>query len=151
MIKLWLFFLILTSASWKPEAIPLITEPEYRFHAGRCRNGAHACYYDSVVYVDIERAMGCNDLRHAVFHETQHHMQVRYKIWRTDGGWDSFMAIAEDLVNSGRLDEWQENAIKPYLGMTSSQHELHAELPWILHGELPPQFADWYPWLQAED
>ena len=149
-MKVWFFLIILSLGPWNLMAISEIAGPDYRYEASRCVR-SYACYYDGTIYIDVSEAVAHHDLYHALFHETQHHMQCRYRIWRTPGGWDVFMEMAKDLTASGELKKAQALAIRPYLGCSSCQHELHAELPWILRGEIPCGFAPWYPWFDLSE
>ena len=146
MIKLWLITMILTSAHWKATAIPLVWQTAYGFDAAPCES-AYACYYDNAINIDL--VVAWPEVRHATFHEMQHRMVHVYGVWPANNDWSGFMELVADLVARGQLNDEQLAIIASWIGCADCQfNELHAELPWILDGNVPEQFADWYPWLE---
>lgn len=76
-------------------------------------------------------------------HESQHIMASTFLGYRN---YDVFAKLAMQELYNGPYAEEQIDLARYYLSYGS--HELHAELPWILHGELPPSLQPWYPWFQ---
>jgi len=148
-MNVWLLVIIL-SMPWKSEYWPTLMRTPVIWSNTRCHQ-SRACYYDGTIYLQPKWDYGYfdADLRHALIHEMQHHLQCSGQIWRTDGGWERFEGLLVELLASGELSEEQVDYLTTLLGDTQI-HEVHAELPWILDGELPPEFADWYPWFYLE-
>lgn len=124
--------------TWEAKAqaiqVPLVLD------AGRCRHGAPACMYDWTIYFDYRATVG---QRERIFiHELGHFFQSRYLVWQQPGGWDEFERLAWQAVEHGT--EHQQNSVLAF----TLPHELHAELPLILKGNIPPELANWYPWFR---
>ena len=147
MMQLWLCVMVLTSTHWRAAAIPLILQTEYRFDASACQ-GAYACYYHDEISIDLVASWP--EIRHIAFHEMQHRMTQAYSIWpKTHAQWCEFADLVAGLVASGKLDPEQQSILESWAGCADCQLiELHAELPWILDGTVPAEFAAWYPWLE---
>ena len=124
----------------------LILQTEYRFDASVCQ-GAYACYYDNAINIDL--AVAWPEIRHIAFHEMQHRMVHTYGVWPANNDWGGFMELVTGLVARGQLNDEQLAIVAPWIGCTDCQvNELHADLPWILSGTVPVEFATWYPWLE---
>ena len=74
-------------------------------------------------------------------HESQHIMAWTYL---PDINWDLFAHVAMKALYNGDYTDEQIALAEYYL--TYGGGELHAELPWILHGDLPSSLQQWYPW-----
>lgn len=147
----WLLIMVLASMPWKPQYWPTIAQTPVVWSSARCHH-ARACYYDGVIYLqsEWEDAYFDKELHHAVLHEMQHHVQCQGYIWRTGAGWTDFVDLLAEMLESGTLSEQQVEYLKTLLGDDLAHaHEVHAELPWVLRGHLPEQFAPWYPWFDV--
>lgn len=149
----WLLAILLLSMPFKPEYWPALLEPEVEWSNARCRNNALACYYDETIYLKNwpwfflwPHSLGAE---HALIHEMGHHLQGREQIWRNPGGWDAFEAIVRELISTGDLDDDQKRNLESMLEW--EPYELHAELPLILEGEIPPVLQAWYPWFEIKE
>lgn len=147
----WLLAILLLSMPFKPEYYSTLTEPQVRWSNARCRNDASACYYDNTIHLKSWWWFIFNGQRaeRALLHEMGHHLQCREMIWRNPGGWDAFEVVVRELVNTGNLNEHQKVSLETMLEW--QPHELHAELPWLLDGEIPASLASWYPWFEVMD
>lgn len=146
----WLLFLVLASMPWRPQYWTPIAHTPVEWSNTRCHH-ARACYYDQTIYLQGEWEDNPWDegLQHAVLHELQHHFLCTYRTWRTAGGWPEFERLVSELLGSGSLSQDQRSYLSTLLH-DSQSHELHAELPWVLQGKIPPQFAQWYPWFYTK-
>ena len=149
MIRLWLIVMVIASAHWSTSALPVIWQTAYSFDATPC-GLAYACYDNDTIVIDLTVAR-IGEIRHIAFHEMQHRMTHTYGIWPADNDWSGFMELVADLVAAGELNTEQVVNVGSWIGCPESLcqfNELHAELPWILEGNIPEYFAYWYPWLE---
>jgi len=147
----WLLFLVLFTMPYRMQYWPVVASTQVEWNNWRCRGGARACYYDDTMYLksDWQGVERIDGLRHAANHEMQHRMQGLTRIWETPGGWPEFERLVSELIDSGQLDQSQTETLSGLM-RDSQAHELHAELPLVLNGHLPSQFAPWYPWFVTE-
>lgn len=137
------FILILAMAPWRPEYQQVLFDlrvivHEYPYCDGIHRPGAWVSPEDYVIHLcptpgDHWEWLG--------LHETQHVMawtylpeqnfdvfsRVAMKALRTQGYTDDQIVLAQSRISYGAA-------------------ELHAELPWIVHGDIPSCLQRWYPW-----
>jgi len=62
--------------------------------------------------------------------------------------WDRFTVKALSVLRQER-GYGSEYLLAKYMAEYGG-HELHAELPWITGGRLPPALQHWYPWFDLE-
>ena len=80
-----------------------------------------------------------------VLHETQHAMASFFLV---DPDWNEFGQQAMSaLDNDGYSDEQRWKA---EFSLSLSGAELHADLPGITQGQIPPILAPWYPWFSLK-
>jgi hypothetical protein len=86
-------------------------------------------------------------------HEMQHYFVGRDNGLR-EADWDKFTNVALKelmiLEEMGLLGDGEWEHAK-YVGHEWGGGELHAELPWITRGYIPPKLAIWYPWFRVSD
>jgi hypothetical protein len=132
----WLFFLIILAMPWKSDSYAEILDVPVVWSNARCHGGAAACYYDDTIYLKEEWRTQQDEpeLRRAIIHELQHHFQCKARVWQRPGGWGELLEVGRVLAG----DDWRNHP-----------HELHAELPWILKGMIPPPLQSWYTWFEV--
>jgi len=81
-----------------------------------------------------------------LLHESQHVLCTKYGIGDSD--WDKFTRVAMKAVRKGNYSRAEIREAK-YMA-TYGGHELHAQLPWIVRGDIPPCLQRWYPWFELE-
>ena len=132
------FILILSLVLWRPEYHQTLYDVRVIVHEYPCDYGAwtgpdraiHLCPAPG----DYWPALG--------LHESQHIMASTYL--PPNMNFDNFAYIAMKSLHEGDYTDEQVRQAEYYL--TYGSHELHAELPWITGGRLPPFVQYWYPW-----
>jgi hypothetical protein len=142
------FLLIISQWPFNPEWEGAIKKVNIKPTAWRCHRGAVACYYDETIHLDFfdrEAIEETGGYERVYMHELGHHLQVESRICERPGGWKKFKGIVSDLAKSGRYQNvYQKRSLK--LIMSWQPHDLHAELPIVLKGEIPRELRRWYPW-----
>ena len=77
-----------------------------------------------------------------LLHESQHVLCTKYGI--SDSDWDKFTKVAMRALRKANCSPQQARDAK-YMA-TWGGHELHAQLPWIMKGDIPAVLQSWYPW-----
>lgn len=81
-------------------------------------------------------------------HELTHHFvyqNISLKLRPETADWDKFGQIAIRTLSRHCTDE--EFTYAKYVVRNFGEKELHAELPWIVKGNIPPDLRAWYPWI----
>jgi len=76
-------------------------------------------------------------------HELQHHLAAQYHV----GDWEAFVLAIQ--VESTSWNEHQKNSVE-WIAADGGGQELHADLPWLLDGEIPSSLQSWYPWFDLD-
>jgi len=135
----------LTWLPWKAEAAKILTHAEivvYEWYSERPYAAANGP--DKIIYwlpLPQDRAVG--DL----LHESQHYLACQYGMHEWD--WDKFQRLAMRELRRG--DYTREQVLEAKYIASYGGHELHAELPWITKGEIPPCLQRWYPWFDLKE
>jgi len=87
-----------------------------------------------------------SDIMGDVVHESQHYLASKHGMGHTD--WDKFAKVAIRALRDGNYQK--EQVLDAKYMLTYGGHELHAELPWIVKGDIPSCLAPWYPWFHFE-
>ena len=91
------------------------------------------------------------ELRHAVIHEAQHHMQLSAALAGHPVRYEAFNRAVLNELDHGRYTEDTRAVVRGLIaadatGRATVYSELHAELPWLLGMDVPPSLRSWYPW-----
>ena len=132
------FMLILALAPWKPEYHQALFDMRVIVHECPCPAAAWAVLDHAEIHL-------CPSPGHQWewmgLHESQHIMAAKYL---PGANFDIFSHVAMKALRTGGYTDdqiWQAEFQESLGG-----HELHAELPWITHGEIPANLQRWYPW-----
>jgi len=139
------FMLMMTMwLPWHPQWAVKATTAPTDFHVG-CRGAwmghdqrIHFCLGEPANYYPM-----------ATTHELQHwfyYTQLRGKVWN----WDKFGYVAMAALYQGDYTTDQLNEDEARYFYSQGGHELHAQLPWITKGKIPPSLQDYYPWFDLE-
>ena len=79
-----------------------------------------------------------------LLHESQHVLCSIYGIGDSD--WDKFAKVAIRALRKGDYSYHDIRVAKNYASWGG--HELHAQLPWIVKGDIPACLQGWYPWFE---
>lgn len=80
-----------------------------------------------------------------MLHESQHRLVGQYRI--SDSLDNRFVKVALECSKTGNQKARTE-AMK-FAGL--GPWELHAQLPFLLHGKLCPKLQSWYPWFELSE
>jgi len=137
----FILVLVLSLAPWRPEYRQALLHLEIIHEEYPCDVGAWVGP-DQIIH--LCPAPG-DRMDWLALHETQHIMASRYLPYTN---WDIFSRVAMKALKTGGYSQEQID-LAEYI-LSYSGHELHAELPWIVQGDLPPQLQRWYPWFELE-
>ena len=90
-------------------------------------------------------------LRHAIIHESQHHMQLVENVALWPGGYAAFERAALYEIDQGDYSPGVRATVHALADMEDrfpTYNELHAELPWVLNMNVPDSLQAWYPWFE---
>lgn len=138
------FMLMMTMwLPWRTEWLPTVGKAPLDIHMG-CQGAwlgkdehIHICLGEQAGYYP-----------QAVIHELQHWLCST----QTDGqpwDWEKFGRLAMRSLREGDYNRDQIHEAKYFLSYGG--HELHAQLPWITRGKIPPCLQDYYPWFDLGD
>lgn len=161
MIRL-LALLSLWTLPWRLSALGFVAQldvavgcEEYADLAGVCGG-----YYDdrgeSRAIVACEHECLYTELNAIILHESQHHMQLKYRISRRSGGYSSFREAVVHEIQRPVYEEEVREAVYALIKQDRSSgsrayNELHAHLPVLLEMNIPPSLQPWYPWFRWPD
>jgi len=136
------FVLLLSLAPWKAAYYDALTELRVIVHEYPC---------DSAAWTGPDRAIHLcpapgDNWGWLGLHESQHIMAGTYL---PPMEWDIFASQAMKGLREGNYTA-EQIATAEYI-LSYGGHELHAELPWITHGDIPPNLQRWYPWFDLGD
>lgn len=162
MVRL-LAILVLWSLPWQPQFLHRVAQLDVLLGCEGKPSMAGYCggYYDdnaphrAIRLCEHECLLGFDCLRHIVLHESQHHMQLEYRVWRWPGGYAAFEgAVRLELAKPAYTQDMREAAETLIAADRASgsiaYSELHAELPALFDLQIPPNLARWYPWFDLE-
>ena len=136
------FILILTLAPWKPQYHAALFDMYVVVHERPCPAAAWAVLDEGEIHL-------CPSPGHQWewmgLHESQHIMAARYL---PGTNFDVFSHVAMKALREG--DYTDDQIWRAEFQQSLGGHELHAELPWITGGKLPPALQRWYPWFSFD-
>lgn len=134
----------LTWLPWKAEVVEVLANAEIVVYVDySARPYAAGIAANKIIYwlpLRYDRTIG--DL----LHESQHYLACQHGMHGWD--WVKFERVAMRELRRGGYSKDQILTAKYIAGYGG--HELHAELPWIVKGEIPPCLQRWYPWFELE-
>ena len=156
MIKIFAL-LILWSLPWRPQFLGQVAEIQIVIgcEARPDLDGVCAAYYEDNDQPRTIRLCENKCLWSAlgdfVLHESQHHMQLRYHMWRWPGGYTVFEeAVLYEMDHGDYTDEVRSSVQALVQADKASDRflysELHAQLPVLLDMQIPAPLRYWYPW-----
>jgi len=160
MIKL-LALLILWSLPWRPDSLLVVAQLGITLGCEDKADMAGACggYYDDEG--DPKTVHLCDhpcleqELTTIMIHESQHHMQLKYRMWRWPGGYAAFEeAVLHEtnklIYTNGVRRDVQTLMEQDRASDSLAYSELHAHLPVVLDLKIPPALRYWYPWFDLD-
>lgn len=143
----WLFILLLAlGMPWNIDGLRALSGMDVVIHRYDgygpidSRPYSAAITDDGTVYlIPLDR----QDLAMNLLHESQHFLAGR-KYGLANADWDEFGRLAMNALQAGDYNRQQVITAKYYL--VCGGYELHAQLPWIVHGDIPSTLQPWYPW-----
>jgi len=94
-------------------------------------------WYDGGIHI-----VGCQfdaETKRRYVHELDHYLVDHYDV----GNWDYFVSLVR--AESTGWNEHQRNTVE-WIIVDGGGIELHADLPMLLEGKIPPALQAWYPW-----
>ena len=134
----FLLTLVLMLMPWKPEYYHAVLRLEIIHEQYPCDHGAWIGP-DQIIHLCPAPGDRWDWL---ALHESQHIMASTYLPPNMSFG--NFAYVAMKSLREGDYTDEQIRQAEYYL--TYGEHELHAGLPWITGGRLPPSVQYWYPW-----
>lgn len=133
------FILILSLAPWNPAYVDALYHMGIEVHNRPCPSSA---WTGPGQVIHLCPAPG-DDWGRLGLHESQHLLAGRF-LQSPAVRWERFAPEVMAALKGGQYKsghtEWAQDVLQ------YGDFELHAELPWILHGEIPPELQAWYPW-----
>jgi hypothetical protein len=139
------FLLLIALAPWKPEYYATLNEIHVIVEQYPC---------DYAAWTGPDRAIHLCPAPGDYWpwlglHESQHIMAGMFLPPLSKDGWDEFGRVAIAALTDGQYPAGPytpaQLADAEYI-LTYGGHELHAELPWIVRGDIPANLQAWYPW-----
>lgn len=139
-----LVVILLMWLPWRVEWLPVAGQAEIICHwAPPSGFPERIGWHDGAVHV-----VHCNldqETTRRLSHEMQHYLATKNKL----GNWDKFANLVMKEMRRGDFTRHQRLAAKGMIAYGGG-YELHAELPMMVHGEIPAAFQPWYPWFDLE-
>jgi len=137
--------MILFSMPWKPDCVSSVLMMGMVYHEPPCYMGGH----------EVGGWVGADNRIHLcpgstvrkdrlLLHESQHLLARLYLNRQDAEDWDGFANMTLRALADGNYSKDEKMQVANML--RSGPQELHAELPWIVCGNLPPELQPWYPW-----
>ena len=135
--------------TWLPTVLKAPLYTDRQLGAAICE-GQIACTTvgtPTVVFVSRDRAdwVRGGGLAHMVIHELQHYLQIESGL-RESADWQGFSRAVDAMILSNEYSDHERNTML-YLRRCAPL-EMHAELPALLRGKMPPELQPWYPWFE---
>lgn len=144
MSKKSLIILLMALNSWLPwtsEAKALLTEAKSQvIFTGQVSPFRGLCCMDNQPNIAINANASPADWGWISLHETQH--ILAYILWPDFPGWRGFEIAAIQCTK--RTQPKQMELVHKWARLNPA--ELHAQLPWLLKGNLCPTLQPWYAW-----
>jgi len=135
----WLAFLLMWTKflTWSDEGLEALTKADINIVPGPCD---YAAWYDGALNI-------CSDsFVWMILHESQHHLAYQNGPW----DFDKFERVAMQVLRRGDYSKDEILNAKSYVAYGGGL-ELHAQLPWIVRGNIPPCLGAWYPWFDLKE
>jgi hypothetical protein len=149
---------ILFAYPWTPDAMSALSRIDVVSDSVCAQTG----FYDPKEpgSIHICDQLGRLGTRYIAIHELNHLFSYRYGLIRIgvdgqiktdDEAWDKFVFLVFKELKTGDYESWKIQWAKHLLEHgNDGRFELHAEVPWLFDGDIPPTLADWYPWFLVE-
>lgn len=139
-MNMLVLLLVLPLMPWKPEYHSSLAAMSIAYHVQPCPNSPYPAWIQKDGHIHLCPTPGTR-WHWLVLHESQHLLASLYL--GDNAQLDLFERVAMKALSTGKYpcDEARLKRVRAI-----GPHELHAELPWITQGNVPPQLAYWYPW-----
>jgi len=135
--------------TWNEGWLPVIDRVEIVWHNEPGWPGQEGCgWYEEQIHVRTDHSEYEWRLPAVLMHELNHYLADVAKL----DDWDKFANLA--MKEMRRPDAgWTRHQVLSVKGMIGygGGYELHAELPTILEGDIPPCLQRWYPWFDLKE
>lgn len=81
-----------------------------------------------------------------LLHESQHHFAFQYEMPH-NVNWEKFQRLGLNCVKGHSRKAWMGASKFASL----NPMELHAQLPWLVHGKMCPKLQPYYPWFDLRN
>ena len=144
MDKLLVIVIILTSwLPWTKEAAKVLSQGRLNKIQGPCK--VRGWYGGHDKHVSVCSTISAEDRPMILLHESQHYLGVEYELYDID--WMKFERLALACAKGHSRKAWVL-AVKQ---ASRNPVELHAQLPWLVHGKLCPKLQPYYPWFDLRN